>query len=63
MRANLEALAAVAKRKGAAIGLASGLPDHLAAIAAFAAGLRARNITLVPVGALAARASSVAVAQ
>ena len=63
VRANLEALAGIAKRKGSAIGLASGLPDHLAAIAAFAAGLRARDIALVPVGALVAHNSSVAVAR
>lgn len=63
VRANLEALAAIAKHNGAAIGLASGLPEHLAAIAAFASGLRARDIALVPVGTLAARIPSVAAAR
>lgn len=55
VHANLEALVAVAKHKGSAIGMASGLPDHLAAIAAFAAGLSGRGVDLVPVSALAGR--------
>lgn len=63
VHANLEALVAVAKRNGSAIGMASGLPDHLAAIAAFAAGLSARGIDLVPVSALAARGATKTVAK
>ena len=63
VRANLEALAAIAKRNGSAIGMASGLPDHLAAIAAFAAGLSARGIDLVPVSVLAGRGATKTVAQ
>ena len=63
VHANLEALVAIARRKGSAIGMASGLPDHLNAIATFASGLGARNVKLVPVGALVARGASVAVAR
>ena len=60
VRANLDSLVAIARRKGQAIGMASGLPDHLATIARFAADLRAKNIALVPVGALAHRDTNVA---
>ena len=63
VHANLEALIAVAKRKGSAIGMASGLPDHLAAIAAFAAGLSGRGVDLVPVSALAGRDTTRTVAK
>ena len=52
VRANLDHLVAIARRKGSAIGMASGLPEHLAEIAQFASGLRAQGITLVPVGTL-----------
>lgn len=61
VRANLDTLAAIADRKGSAIGMASGLPDHLAAIARFAGALGSRGITLVPVSALAARDVAMAV--
>ena len=54
VRGNLDTLASIARGKGSAIGMASGLPDHLAAIARFAAGLGAQGITLVPVSALVA---------
>ena len=60
VRANLDALVATARRKGQAIGMASGLPDHLPAIARFAAELATKNVTLVPVSALARRDASVA---
>ncbi len=60
VRANLDSLLAIARRKGQAIGMASGLPDHLATIARFAADLRAKNIALVPVSALARRDALVA---
>ena len=63
VHANLEALLAVAKRNGSAIGMASGLPDHLAAIAAFAAGLSARGVDLVPVSVLAGRGVTKTVAK
>ena len=63
VQANLEALVAIAKRKGEAIGMASGLPDHLAAIAAFAAQLQGRGVELVPVKAIIARDATVAVAR
>ena len=63
VHANLEALLAVAKRNGSAIGMASGLPDHLAAIAAFAAGLSARGVDLVPVSVLAGRGATKTVAR
>ena len=53
VRANLDSLVAIARRKGRAIGMASGLPDHLAAIARFAGELRGQGISLVPVNALA----------
>ena len=63
VHANLEALVAIAKRKGSAIGMASGLPDHLAAIAAFAAGLDGRGIRLVPVAAIVGRDATRTVAK
>ena len=50
--ANLDALVALARRKGAAIGMASGLPDHLAAIARYADSLARQGVDLVPVGIL-----------
>ena len=53
VRANLDQLVAIAKRKGRAIGMASGLPDHLGTIARFADGLGAAGVALVPVSALA----------
>ena len=53
VRANLEALVALARSKGSAIGMASGLPDHIAAIARFAGELRGQGIDLVPVNTLA----------
>ena len=49
LQANLETLTAIARRKGSAIGMASGLPDHLAEIARFASALEAQGIVLVPV--------------
>ena len=53
VRANLERLVAIAKRKGKAIGMASGLPDHLGTIARFAAELDGKGVMLVPVSTLA----------
>jgi polysaccharide deacetylase 2 family uncharacterized protein YibQ len=53
LRAALVKLEAVARDKGSAIGEASDLPAHLAAIAAFAQTLQAKGIALVPVSALA----------
>ncbi len=55
VRANLEDLVALAKAKGSAIGMASGLPDHLGVIAKFAGDLGGRGITLVALSALAGR--------
>lgn len=52
VRANLDQLVSLAKRKGQAIGMASGLPEHLGAIARFAADLGAKGVELVPVNAL-----------
>ncbi len=52
VEANLQTLAAIARRKGSAIGMASGLPDHMAAIARFAGSLEAQGITLVPLAEL-----------
>ena len=60
VRANLDSLVALAKAKGTAIGMASGLPDHLALIATFARDLGSRGVTLVPVSALAAHPVSTA---
>ena len=53
VRANLDRLVAIAKRKGKAIGMASGLPEHLGTIARFAAELGGKGVVLVPVSALA----------
>ena len=53
VRANLDRLVAIAKRKGRAIGMASGLPEHLGAIARFAAELEGKGVALVPVSTLA----------
>ena len=53
VRANLDQLVAIAKRKGRAIGMASGLPEHLGTIARFAAELAGKGVVLVSVGALA----------
>ena len=50
--ANLDALVALARRRGTAIGMASGLPDHLAAIARYADGLARQGVDLIPVGTL-----------
>lgn len=58
--ANLDRLAEIARRKGTAIGMASGFPDHLPAIARFAADLDAQGITLVPVSAIAGGGASLA---
>ena len=53
VRANLDQLVAIAKRKGTAIGMASGLPEHLGTIARFASEIGGRGVALVPVGTLA----------
>lgn len=53
VRANLDQLVAIAKRKGRAIGMASGLPEHLGTIARFAAEVAGKGVVLVSVGALA----------
>ena len=53
VRANLDQLVAIAKRKGTAIGMASGLPEHLGTIARFAGEIGDRGVVLVPVGTLA----------
>jgi polysaccharide deacetylase 2 family uncharacterized protein YibQ len=53
VRANLNRLAVIARTKGVAIGMASGLPDHMPAIARFATNLDAQGLTLVPVSAIA----------
>ena len=63
VRANLDALVTLARRRGTAIGMASGLPDHLAAIADYANGLGQRGVELVPVGTLARAATHVAAAR
>ncbi len=63
VQANLDALVALARRKGAAIGMASGLPDHLAAIARYAGGLGQQGVELVPVGAIARGTSDVTAAR
>ena len=60
VRANLDTLMSIARRRGRAIGMASGLPDHLPAIARFASELANRNIALVPVSALARHDPTVA---
>ncbi len=53
VRANLDQLVAIAKRKGRAIGMASGLPEHLGTISRFAAEVGGKGVVLVPVSALA----------
>lgn len=53
VRANLDQLVAIAKRKGRAIGMASGLPEHLGTISRFAAEVAGKGVVLVPVSALA----------
>ncbi len=53
VRANLDQLVAIAKRKGRAIGMASGLPEHLGMISRFAAEVAGKGVVLVPVSALA----------
>lgn len=53
VRANLDQLVAIAKRKGRAIGMASGLPEHLGTISRFATGVASKGVVLVPVSALA----------
>ena len=60
VQANLESLVAIARRKGQAIGMASGLPEHLGAIARFASDLASKNVTLVPVNTLARRDANIA---
>ena len=60
LRANLERLVAIAKAKGSAVGMASALSDHVAAVARFATELDGRGVTLVPVGAIARGGPSVA---
>lgn len=60
VQANLDRLVALARRKGRAVGMASGLPEHLAQIGRFAAGLKDQGILLVPVGALASSPADVA---
>lgn len=62
VKANLDRLVDIARRNGSAIGMASGLPDHLPAIAHFAADLPSQGLALVPVSALVARGASVATA-
>ena len=58
IEANLRTLAATARRKGYAIGMASGLPDHMAEIAHFAGGLEAQGIALVPLSDLIAESAT-----
>lgn len=53
VRANLDKLVALAKRKGRAIGMASGLPDHLGTIARFVTDMSGKGVVLVPVSAIA----------
>ena len=53
VRANLDRLVAIAKRKGRAIGMASGLPEHLGTISRFATEVAGKGVVLVPVSALA----------
>ena len=60
VQANLESLVGIARRKGQAIGMASGLPEHLGAIARFASELAGKNVALVPVNTLARRDASLA---
>lgn len=63
VRANLASLVDLAKRKGVAIGMASGLPEHLGTIAKFAGDLGRQGVTLVPLSALAGRGMTTATAQ
>jgi polysaccharide deacetylase 2 family uncharacterized protein YibQ len=53
LRVALTRLEAVAREKGAAIGLATGLPNNLAAIIQFVDALEGKGLVLVPVSALA----------
>ena len=53
VRANLDQLVAIAKRKGRAVGMASGLPEHLGAISRFAAEIAGKGVVLVPVSSIA----------
>ena len=62
VQANLDQLVAIARRKGKAVGMASGLPEHLDAIARFAAGLGGQHVSLVPVSALVRDDANVAAA-
>lgn len=57
VKANFDRLVALAQKNGKAIGLASGLPQHLAAIATYASGLDAQGIALVPVSTIVKNAS------
>jgi polysaccharide deacetylase 2 family uncharacterized protein YibQ len=52
----LARLEAIAREKGTAVGMASGLPVSIDRIAAWAKGLEARGFQLVPVSAIVARA-------
>ncbi len=63
VRANLDALVALARRRGTAIGMASGLPEHLATIADYANDLGRQGVELVPVRALAGAATDVTAAR
>ncbi len=60
VRANFNRLVEIARRKGSAVGMASGLPEHLPVIARLAAELPGKNISLVPVGMLARGGASIA---
>jgi polysaccharide deacetylase 2 family uncharacterized protein YibQ len=60
VHANLDALVAIARRKGSAIGMASGLPDHMAAIARYASDLAGQGVTLVSVSAVVRNRADVA---
>ena len=60
MDAALTQLETIARARGSAIGSAQALPASVEKIARFARGLEARGIVLVPVSALAGRASAVA---
>lgn len=63
VRSNLDTLVRVAREKGQAIGMASGLPEHLGAIARFAGELAGQGVSLVPVSALVRRDAGVASAR
>ena len=60
VQANLKTLLTIARTKGQAIGMASGLPEHLAAIARFASNLAGENVTLVSLNTLARGDANVA---